>query len=144
MDRVELFKLIGCSFGYIVSFCAVVTMVVKYIRKKAGGFVRSETNAQDVDERLSRIEEMLQAQNEEDDKFRADVLSMLKKQGHASKQSLAFIIESTYTQKKNVKELTPLELKRITSAYSVYHDELEGNSYITELYTEMMNEWEHI
>ena len=87
---------------------------------------------------------MLQVQNEEDDKFRSDVRNMLNKQGHASKQSLAFIIESTYTQKKNIKQLTPLELKRITSAYPVYHDELEGNSYITELYTEMIDEWEHL
>ncbi len=144
MDRLELYKLIGSSFGYILSFCAIVTMVVTFVHKKVRGFVRNEANSEDVDKRLDRIEDMLKAQNEEDDKFRTDVRNMLKKQGHASKQSLAFILENTYTQKKSVKQLTPLELKRITSAYSVYHDELEGNSYITELYTEMMDEWEHL
>lgn len=144
MDKIEIFKLIGSSFGYILSFCAIVTMIATFVHKKVGGFIRSETKSQDLDERLGKIENMLQVQNEEDDKFRSDVRNMLNKQGHASKQSLAFIIESTYTQKKNIKQLTPLELKRITSAYPVYHDELEGNSYITELYTEMIDEWEHL
>lgn len=144
MDAAKVFQLVGSSFGYILSLCAIVTMIVNHIRKKAGGFVRKETKSQALNDRLDRIENMLQAQNEEDDKFRNNVLNMLKKQGHASKQSLAFIIESTYTQKKNVKQLTPLELKRITSAYPVYHDELEGNSYITELYNEMINDWEHL
>lgn len=144
MDKVEMFKLIGSSFGYILSFCAIVTMIATFVHKKVGGFIRNETKSQDLNDRLGRIENMLQGQNEEDDKFRSDVRNMLNKQGHASKQSLAFIIENTYTQKKNVKQLTPLELKRITSVYPVYHDELEGNSYITELYTEMIDEWEHL
>ena len=144
MDAAKVFQLVGSSFGYFLSLCAIVTMIVNHIRKKAGGFVRKETKSQALNDRLDRIESMIQVQSEEDDKFRNDVRSMLNKQGHASKQSLAFIIESTYTQKKNVKQLTPLELKRITSAYPVYHDELEGNSYITELYNEMINDWEHL
>lgn len=144
MSGIEIFKFVGSSFGYFLSFCAIVTMVVSYLRKKFGGFVRKEIKSQDLDERLDRIENILNTQKDEDEKFRTKVLDMLHKQGHASKQSLAFIIESTYTQKKDVKQLTSIELKRITSAYPVYHDELEGNSYITKIYTEMVEDWEHI
>lgn len=144
MDGIEIFKLIGSSFGYIVSGVAVVTMIVKYVRGKAGGFVRGEAESEKIEQRLGSIEKMLKAQGEADSEFRSNALDLLKKQGHASKQSLAFIIESTYDAKKSVKQLTPLEFKRIASAYSVYHDELKGNSYITEIYTEMVENWEHI
>lgn len=90
------------------------------------------------------MEKLMEQQLEDDKSFQEKVLKMLMYQSHANKQTLANIIESTYHKNKLTKELDSIELKRIVNAYDIYHNELGGNSYITEIYTEMIDEWEHI
>lgn len=139
----EVLKFIGSSFGYILSAIALITMAVNRRRRKLGEFVKKETNSDEYAERMERLEKMLIEHIEDNKAFNEQVLTMLNKQGHASKQTLAHIIENTYHLKKNVKRLDAIELKRIANAYSVYHNELDGNSYITQIYDEMMDNWEH-
>lgn len=139
----EVLKFIGSSFGYVLSAIALITMAVNRRRRKLGEFVKKETNSDEYAERMERLEKMLTEHIEDNKAFNEQVLTMLNKQGHASKQTLAHIIENTYHLKKNVKRLDAIELKRITNAYSVYHNELDGNSYITQIYDEMMDNWEH-
>lgn len=144
MNAIEVFQLIGSSFGYILSAVAVVTMVVKYIHRKVGGFVKKESGADLYERRLVKLEKLMEQQLEDDKSFQEKVLEMLMYQSHANKQTLANIIESTYHKNKLTKELDSIELKRIVNAYDIYHNELGGNSYITEIYTEMIDEWEHL
>ena len=139
----EILKFIGSSFGYILSAIALITMVVNHRRRKLGEFVKKETNSDVYADRMERLEKMLTEHIEDNKVFNEQVLTMLNKQGHASKQTLAHIIENTYHLKKGVKRLDAIELKRITNAYAVYHNELDGNSYITQIYDEMMENWEH-
>lgn len=42
-----------------------------------------------------------------------------------------------------IKTLDSVALKRVVNAYAIYHNELNGNSYISNIYDEMM-EWEHV
>ena len=139
----ETLKFIGNSFGYILSAIALFAMTVNYIRKKLGWFVKKETKFDDYAERMTRLEKLLEEHIAENKSFNEQVLKMLKYQGDASKQTLAHIIENTYHMKKSIKKLNQIELKRITNAYAVYHGELDGNSYITQIYEEMMEDWEH-
>ena len=139
----EILKFIGSSFGYILSAIALLTMIINYMRRKLGGFVKKETKSDDYAERMERLEKLLEEHIADNKAFNEQVLQMLKHQGHASKQTLAHIIENTYHMKKSVKRLDPIELKRITNAYAVYHGELDGNSYITQIYEEMIDDWEH-
>lgn len=100
-----------------------------------------------VDEETSkRIDEMnaiLQSYMEEDRAFKEEIKHSIAVQHNACMQLLANIVETTYYACKNKKTLTMNEFKRIVNAFSIYHGEFDGNSYIAELYNEMM-EWEKI
>lgn len=143
MDAIEIFKLIGSSFGYILSAVAVITMVIKFAHQKVGGFVKKESGADSYEQRLAKLEELMEKQVVDDKSFQEQVLKMLKYQSNASKQTLANIIESTYHTNKFNKELDAVELKRVVNAYDIYHNEFGGNSYISEIYTEMIEDWVH-
>jgi len=57
---------------------------------------------------------------------------------------MANIIETTYYTNREKRCLDMNEFRRITEVYEIYHsDEIHGNSYISELYEEMMT-WERV
>ena len=139
----ETLKFIGSSFGYILSAIALLTMVINFIRRQLGGFVKKETKTDDLITRIERLEKTVEKYTAENNASMEQLMERTKHQEHASKQVLAYIIEYTYNRKKAEKSLTPIELERITNAYPVYHTELHGNSYISQIYDEMINEWTH-
>lgn len=140
----EWYKVIGSSFGYLMSAIALITLIVKAIRGKLGGFVKQESNAKCYGDRLDKLEVLIAKSAEDNAQFHDRVLGMLNSLGHASKQLLANSIEDTYNQKKNVRQLNSTELKRVVNAYDIYHNELGGNSYISEIYREMTEDWAHV
>lgn len=79
----------------------------------------------------------------EDRAFKEEMKNRMAAQHDACRQLLANIVEMTYYACKGKKMLTMNEFKRVVNAFYIYHNEFEGNSYIAELYNEMM-EWEKV
>lgn len=63
-------------------------------------------------------------------------------QNNVDKKLMANIIESLYYQNRDKRCLDMNELRRLTEVYEIYSgDEIHGNSYISEMYKEMIT-WE--
>ncbi len=144
MIKTETLMLIGSSLGYVISAITLITMIVKHFRAKASGFIKKESKADAYEQRLQNLENLLNQQIKEDKEFKEKIYALISHQSHADRQLLANIIETTYYQNKDTKTLDSIALKRITNAYAIYHDEFNGNSYISAIYTEMIEDWEHI
>lgn len=141
---IEILKFIGSAFGYILSAITLITLIVKSVKNKAGNFIRKASGSKRNKNKIDDLEKLINRQIEESKNFHTLLMEMLEKQAKASKQILANVIESTYHEKKHVKQLDELELKRIINSYAIYHNEFNGNSYITEIYNEMIEHWEHL
>lgn len=144
MIKTETIVLIGSSLGYIISAITLITMTIKHFRSKASGFIKQESKADAYEQRLQSLENLLNQQIKDDKEFKDKMYEMISHQNHADRQLLANIIETTYYQNKDTKTIDSIALKRITNAYSIYHDEFNGNSYISAIYEEMIEDWEHI
>lgn len=128
MDTV---KNIGSILGYIISLLTLITLIKTKFLGLLDGRIKKESGSDDINTRVGNIESML-----------VDVNDSLRRQDEACKQMMANIIETTYFANHAKRQLSTIELKRVISAYAVYH-ELHGNSYITEIYEEMLT-WERV
>lgn len=128
MDTV---KNIGSILGYIISLLTLIALIKTKFLGLLDGRIKKESGSDDINTRVGNIESML-----------VDVNDSLRRQDEACKQMMANIIETTYFANRAKRQLSTIELKRVISAYAVYH-ELHGNSYITEIYEEMLT-WERV
>lgn len=127
----DVVKNIGSILGYIISLLTLITLIKTKFLGLLDGRIKKESGSDDINTRVGNIESML-----------VDVNDSLRRQDEACKQMMANIIETTYFANRAKRQLSTIELKRVISAYAVYH-ELHGNSYITEIYEEMLT-WERV
>ena len=146
----EWLTTIGSILGFILSAASVFALIKTKTLSKLGAYVRKESRAEENkktdEETIKRIDELnstMQNYIEEDRRFKEEIKSDMAAQHDACRQLLANIVETTYYACKGRKALTMNEFKRVVNAFSIYHNEFEGNSYIAELYNEMM-EWEKV
>ena len=80
----------------------------------------------------------------QDEEFKTMMGEYIESQNNVNKRVLANIIETTYYENREDRTLDTNQLKRVTEAYVLYHSEqIHGNSYISQLYEEMMT-WERV
>lgn len=139
MDTV---KNIGSILGYIISLLTLITLIKTKFLGLLDGRIKKESGSDDINTRVGNIESMLDQLVKNEGQFKKDVNESLRRQDEACKQMMANIIETTYFANRAKRQLSTIELKRVISAYAVYH-ELHGNSYITEIYEEMLT-WERV
>lgn len=141
---------VGSILGIILSAVSVFALIKTKALGKIGSYIRKESNVEEnrkTDEemhnKLDALAKTFQDYMEEGRQFREETKVAMTAQNDACRQLLANIIETTYYSDKERKTLTMNEFKRVVNAFSIYHNEFEGNSYIAELYNEMM-EWEKV
>lgn len=139
MDTV---KNIGSILGYIISLLTLIALIKTKFLGLLDGRIKKESGSDDINTRVGNIESMLDQLVKNEGQFKKDVNESLRRQDEACKQMMANIIETTYFANRAKRQLSTIELKRVISAYAVYH-ELHGNSYITEIYEEMLT-WERV
>ena len=146
----EGIKNVGTVLGYISTALALYVMIKTRFLGLLGGYVKKESKSDENDKRHQELsDEIIKLSKsfnefaEADRAWKEETTQRLKNQNDADMQLLANVVENLYYQKRSVKTLDPIELKRLIRAYHIYHEELEGNSYITALYEEMMD-WERV
>lgn len=144
----EWLSTISVVLGVIISAASVITLIKTRTMGKLSSYIRKESCVEknkETDEELhKKIDDLTQTLHDymkEERQDREKTHEMMRAQHDASRQLLANIIETTYYADRARKALTMNEFKRVVNAFSIYHNEFEGNSYIAELYNEMM-EWE--
>lgn len=148
-NMMEIVKNVASVIGCVVSFLGLFALIKTKFLSTLGTYVKKETNTdandlahKQMNERIDRIEKVLKDYITSDEDFKQTLRIHIKGQDDACRQLMAGVIEDTYRQHLTDKTLDSVEWKRIVSAYGVYHDELHGNSYISEVYNEMQS-WEH-
>lgn len=139
MDTV---KNIGSIIGYVISLLTLVTLIKTKCLGILDGRIKKGSDTEGVNTRIGNIEALLDKLVKNEDQFKKEVNESLRRQDEACKQMMANIIETTYFANRTNRQLNTIELKRVISAYTIYHA-LHGNSYITEIYEEMMT-WERV
>jgi uncharacterized protein YoxC len=139
---VELFKNISTVVGVIISLVTLITLIKTRCLGLLDKRIKDTSKTTDINTRVENIEKKLDQLIEKENTFSESITSAVHQQGEACKQMMANIIETTYFANRESKTLNTIELKRIINTYSIYH-ELHGNSYITQIYEEML-EWERV
>lgn len=141
---------VGSILGIILSAVSVFALIKTKALGKIGLYIRKESKVEEnkktdeeIHKKLDALAKTFKDYMEEGRQFREETKVAMVAQSDACRQLLANIIEATYYTNKERKTLTMNEFKRIVNAFSIYHNEFEGNSYIAELYNEMM-EWEKV
>lgn len=142
---------IGSILGYISTAIALFIIVRNWVQKRSTNYIRNATHANEHEEEDRRINGRLDDLNEKlteffetDTEFKSRMRDYMNAQNNTSKKLLANIIEMTYYNNRDRKQLDQNEVRRIIETYEIYHgDEIHGNSYITALYNEMMD-WERV
>lgn len=147
----ELIDHIGPIFGYITAAIALFALVKtgflqttdKHIKAVVGKDKNDKVH-REMDERIDALEEKFAEFLERDEVFKNEVRTHNQTQKDVDRKLMANIIETTYYTNREKRSLDMFEFRRITEVYAIYHsDDIHGNSYITELYEEML-EWERV
>lgn len=140
---IETIKDIAAVIGCILSATTLITLVIKPIRQRFIGFIRSKTNAPENERQISELKQMLEAHITSDAEFKQALLSDLDLQKEFAKMELRNMIKNIYYRYCEEEALPEYELKTLMLAYEMYHDRYGGNSFVTKLYGIMM-EWDVI
>ena len=148
---IELIKNIGAILGYIATAIGLLAMVRTFVLSKTKEYVEevadteeSERIHTELDSRITNLEEKFSTFLERDTKFKDKMDSHIRTQQLVDRKLMANIIEQLYYQNRHAKTLDENEFRRLVEVYEIYHSSpVNGNSYISELYKEMMT-WERI
>lgn len=148
MEVIDIVKIVGASFGYILSAIALITMIYKRITGRMGGFIKKETKYDETTHRLSELEKSIKKNQDKDEEFKNEIRASLREIGtslklckEANVELLGSQIEDLYYRRKEVRTLSANEAKKLEHIWNMYHNRMSGNSYAQSMYNEMMNEW---
>lgn len=147
----ELLTKIGTILGYISTAVALFVLVKTQILsktdkhiKEVAGVEGSEKVHHEHDSRLDVLEDRFTKFLEADAAFKEKMDKHIESQTNVDKKLMANIIENLYYQNRDKQCLDMNEFRRLTEVYAIYHgDQIHGNSYISELYEEMIL-WERV
>ncbi len=142
----ELITKIGTILGYISTAIALFALIKakmmadtdRHIAKVAGKEHNEEIH-HSLNDRMEALETKFAEFIERDNAFKDRLDKHVEAQTAVDRKLMANIIETTYYQNRDRKTLDMNQFKRICDVYEIYHsDEIHGNSYISELFEEMM------
>lgn len=126
---VEIIKIIGFCIGYILSAITLVTLICKPIRVRFIKWVRNQNETDETQDRLIKIEQMLQSHIEAD----VDKQEVLTRLSEATKASLRNDILHLCDICLERGSITSVEKLNLIDMYKEYHN-LGGNTYCTDRY----------
>lgn len=147
----DLITKIGTILGYVSTAIALYVVLKTSVLKKTDKHIKAVAGKEEsdkvhteLDNRLDRLESQFSGFIEKDEEFKTMMGEYIESQNNVNKRVLANIIETTYYENREDRTLDTNQLKRVTEAYALYHSEqIHGNSYISQLYEEMMT-WERV
>lgn len=143
----EIIKDIGAVLGYIATalglFAVIKAATKKYV-EEAAGTEESDKVHHELEARMTALEKTFAEYLERDAEFKNKMDKHIASQQLVDRKLMADIIEQLYYRNRDTKELDDNEFRRLTEVYEIYHDPpCNGNSYISEMYKEMMT-WKRV
>ena len=148
---VLFFKDFGAILGCLSTAIALTALFLKNSKSKMKKRIEEVSQVEETKQKLedheNKIEDLNKKFNdflERDEGFKRQIELQHKTQNDVNKKLLASIIENTYYKNMESKTLDMYDFKRISEAHDIYAgDVIRGNSYVTEMFTEMMS-WKKV
>ena len=143
MKFVELLKIIGTALGGITGICATIVAIFKPLRKGFVNWVVCNTGSANMAKQISEIEKMMKdhigqdAQKAEDMKALKETVEKLK---DSERCVLRTNILRIYNKYLPTGEIPAYEFETLSKDYHSYK-ELEGNTFVDDIWNIMSQEW---
>ena len=146
MEFIEFLKVIGSIFGSVTAICAAIVAIIKPLRKHFVNWVICNTGSANMAKQISEIEEMLKNHIGQDAK-KAEDMKILKDTVEKLKDSERCVLRTNilriYNKYLPTGEIPAYEFETLSKDYHSY-EELEGNSFIKDIWKIMSEEWKVI
>ena len=156
MSTIELIKTVGSIASAFLGVVAVLSMLLKPVRKKLVDFVTKAAKTDETDSEVAQLRALIETQNAElkasieqiktDNQNHAQKLDDLTEavalSNRASRAALGNTIKHIYYQYLPSKCLPIHEIEALHMIHKTYKEE-GGNSFVDAIFDEMMTEWEH-
>lgn len=146
MKFVELLKIIGTALGGITGICGFIITIFKPLRKKFVNWIICKTGSNDMAKQITDIKEMLK-EHVEQDAQKAEDMKILKDTVEKLKDSERCVLRTNilriYNKYLPTGEIPAYEFETLSKDYHSYED-LEGNSFIKDIWKIMSEEWKVI
>ena len=146
MKLIEFLKVIGSIFGSATAICAAIVAIIKPLRKRFVKWVICNTGSANMAKQISDIEEMLKNHIGQDAK-KAEDMKTLKETVEKLKDSERCVLRTNilriYNKYLPTGEIPAYEFETLSKDYHSY-EELEGNSFIKDIWKIMSEEWKVI
>ncbi|MCI8609017.1 MAG: hypothetical protein HFE73_05190 [Firmicutes bacterium] len=137
----DAIKIIAEYAGYISTVLALLTLMSKKIRGILIGYIDKKVNQSRKKDQLDTIHQIISELKTEMIDLKGEI-NIQKKINELEKDSIRCILRNTithlYYKYSQHGSIPPLERENITYLYHAYIS-LEGNSYITQCYEEVMS-----
>ncbi len=146
MNFIEILKIIGAALGGLVGISGFIVAIVKPLRKGFVNWIICNTGSANMAKQISEIEKMMKdhigqdAQKAEDMKILKDTVEKLK---DSERCVLRTNILRIYNKYLPTGEIPAYEFETLSKDYHSYED-LEGNSFIKDIWKIMSEEWKVI
>lgn len=143
MKFLELLKIVGGALGGITGICATIVAIFKPLRKGFVNWVVCNTGSANMAKQISEIEKMMKdhigqdAQKAEDMKILKDTVEKLK---DSERCVLRTNILRIYNKYLPTGEIPAYEFETLSKDYHSYK-ELEGNTFVDDIWNIMSQEW---
>ena len=146
MEFIEFLKAIGSVLGSITAICAAIVAIIKPLRKRFVNWVICNTGSANMAKQISDIEEMLKNHIGQDAK-KAEDMKILKDTVEKLKDSERCVLRTNilriYNKYLPTGEIPAYEFETLSKDYHSY-EELEGNSFVKDIWKIMSEEWKVI
>lgn len=146
MNFIETLKIIGAAAGGLVGLGGLIVAIVKPLRKGFVNWIICNTGSANMAKQISEIEKMMKdhigqdAQKAEDMKSLKDTVEKLK---DSERCVLRTNILRIYNKYLPTGEIPAYEFETLSKDYHSYAD-LEGNSFVKDIWKIMSEEWKVI
>lgn len=145
-DLLQVIKDFGPILGYISTGIALFVVIKTHILSKTDAHIKevvdtdgSEKVHTELTTRVDTLSTQFTEFLERDKQFKEKMDKHIESQTNVDRKLMANIIETIYRRNKDIRRLDMNEFRCLTEVYAIYHgDQIHGNSYISELYEDMI------
>ena len=146
MKFVEILKIIGAAAGGLVGLGGLIVAIVKPLRKGFVNWIVCNTGSANMAKQITDIEQMLKTHIGQDAQ-KAEDMKTLKETVEKLKDSERCVLRTNilriYNKYLPTGEIPAYEFETLSKDYHSY-EELEGNSFVKDIWKIMSEEWKVI
>ena len=138
---IEVVKNIAVVIGCISGILTLIFMISKKLRDWFKIKISKSLKVKEDYNQFKNMSDKLEKYMEEDKEFKKSIKDDMEVQKDFSRDQSRMIIKDVFFKYCNEKRIPLYELKIVKSVYDIYKNKLNGNSYISLLYEEIIK-WE--